>query len=48
MKNKKWVLPLFIIVAICFSMPSIIYLIKNQSIYRFIYQWAFAYPEGEV
>ena len=43
MKNKKWVLPLFIIVAICFSMPSIIYLIKNQSIYRFIYQWAFVF-----
>lgn len=41
MKNKKWVLSLFIIVAICFSMPSIIYLIKNQSIYRFIYQWTF-------
>lgn len=43
MKNKKWVLPLFIGVAICFSMPSIMYLIKNQSIYRFIYQWSFVF-----
>ena len=40
MKNKKWLL-LFIAVVICFAMPSIIYLAKNQSIYNFIYQWTF-------
>ena len=36
MKNKKWLL-LFITVVICFAMPSIIYLAKNQSIYNFIF-----------
>lgn len=43
MKNKKWVLTLFIAVVICFAMPSIIYLAKNQSIYNFIYQWTFIF-----
>lgn len=43
MKNKKWVLTLFIAVVVCFALPSILYLIKNQSIYRFIYQWAFVF-----
>ncbi len=42
MKNKKWLL-LFITVVICFAMPSIIYLAKNQSIYYFIYQWTFIF-----
>ena len=42
MKNKKWLL-LFITVVICFAMPSIIYLAKNQSIYNFIYQWTFIF-----
>ena len=42
MKNKKWLL-LFITVVICFAMPSIIYLVKNQSIYNFIYQWTFIF-----
>lgn len=42
MKNKKWLL-LFIAVVICFAMPSIIYLAKNQSIYNFIYQWTFIF-----
>ena len=41
-KNKKWLL-LFITVVICFAMPSIIYLAKNQSIYNFIYQWTFIF-----
>ena len=43
MKNKKWLLLLFIAVVICFAMPSIIYLIKNQSTYWFIYQWVFIF-----
>lgn len=43
MKNKKWVLTLFIAVAVCFALPSILYLIKNQSIYWFTYQWAFIF-----
>lgn len=43
MKNKKWVLILFIAVVICFAMPSIIYLVENQSIYRFTYQWTFIF-----
>lgn len=42
MRNKKWLL-LFITVVICFAMPSIIYLAKNQSIYNFIYQWTFIF-----
>ena len=43
MKNKKWVLTLFIAVVVCFALPSILYLIKNQSIYNFIYQWTFIF-----
>lgn len=43
MKNKKWVLTLFIAVVVCFALPSILYLIKNQSIYWFTYQWAFIF-----
>ena len=43
MKNKKWTLILFIAVVICFAMPSIIYLVENQSIYRFTYQWTFIF-----
>lgn len=43
MKNKKWVLTLFIAVVVCFALPSILYLIKNQSIYWFTYQWTFIF-----
>lgn len=43
MKNKKWVLTLFIAVVVCFALPSILYLIKNQSIYWFTYQWSFIF-----
>ena len=39
-KNKSMIV-LFIISAIVFAMPSIIYLIKNKTIYKFIYVWTF-------
>ena len=42
-KKSKLPVILFIVASIFFAIPSIIYIIQNKTIYRFVYVWTYLF-----
>ena len=42
-KKSKISIILFIITSVFFAMPSVLYLIQNKTIYRFVYVWTYLF-----